>query len=99
MSVGQASHVAIHPSAVIDPRARLHPSVEVAACSVIDGDVELGEGCRVGPFVHLTGHTTIGRGNTFGAGCVIGGPPQDVRFAGGPNRLRIGEGHSYTHTV
>ncbi len=89
----------IHPTAVVDPRARLHPSVEVGPLAVIDGDVVLGEGCRVGPHVHITGCTTIGARNVFSTGAVIGGAPQDIRFSGAPTRLRIGDENVFREHV
>jgi UDP-N-acetylglucosamine acyltransferase len=80
----------IHPSAIISPGAQLDPSVEVGPFSVIDGQVSLGKGCRVGPHVYLTGRTTAGPDNCFHANCVIGGPPQDVKYKDEPTGLRIG---------
>ncbi len=81
----------IHPTAVIHPGAQVHPSVIVGPHSVIDADVVLGADCVMGPHVYLTGHTTIGVGNRFHAGCVIGDAPQDLKYKGDPTRLRIGE--------
>jgi len=83
----------IHPSAIIDPAADVHESVEVGPYSVIDAGVVLGEGCTVGPHVHLTGQTTIGRDNTIHAGAVIGDAPQDLKYTGEPTRLGIGDGN------
>jgi UDP-N-acetylglucosamine acyltransferase len=80
----------IHPSAIISPGAQLDSSVEVGPFSVIDGHVSLGAGCQVGPHVYLTGRTTIGPHNCFHANCVIGGPPQDVKYKDEPTGLRIG---------
>jgi UDP-N-acetylglucosamine acyltransferase len=80
----------IHPSAIISPGAQLDSSVEVGPFSVIDAEVSLGPGCRVGPHVYLTGRTTIGPENCFHANCVIGGPPQDVKYKNEPTGLRIG---------
>lgn len=71
--------------------ARLHPTVVVGPLAVIDEHVDLGEGCEVGPLVHVTGHATIGARNVFHTGCVIGGAPQDLKFKGGVSRLRIGD--------
>lgn len=59
--------------------------------AVIDEHVVLGSGCRVGPMVHLTGHTTIGANNVFHTGAVIGDAPQDLKYHGEPTRLRIGD--------
>ena len=81
----------IHPTAIIDPRARLGASVRVGPYAVIDANVELGDHCVVGPHVYLTGHTQIGAGNQFHAGCVIGDAPQDLKYQNEPTRLRIGD--------
>src|SRR5574339_206820 len=83
----------IHPTAIIHPKARLDPSVEVGPYAVIDEGVELGAGCVVGPQVYLTGVTTIGKRNRFHAGCVIGDAPQDLKYQGAPTRLRLGDGN------
>lgn len=89
----------IHPTAIIDPRAVLGPGVEIGPYAILDAGVELGAGCRVGPGVHLTGWTTAGPGNEFHTGCVIGGAPQDLKYKGGPTRLRIGQGNVFREHV
>jgi UDP-N-acetylglucosamine acyltransferase len=81
----------IHPTAIIDPAARLDPTVEVGPYALIDGDVEVGPHCVIGPYVYLTGVTTIGAHNRFHAGCVIGDAPQDLKYDGAPTRVRIGD--------
>lgn len=89
----------IHPTAVIDPRARLDPSVQVGPFAVIDAHVTLGAECQVGPHVHLTGHTTIGRDNVFHAGAVVGDAPQDLKYDGAPTRLLIGDHNVFREHV
>ncbi|HEY6167516.1 MAG TPA: acyl-ACP--UDP-N-acetylglucosamine O-acyltransferase [Verrucomicrobiae bacterium] len=81
----------IHPTAIIHPNAQLDSSVSVGPYALIDEHVVLGANCVVGAHVHLTGHTTIGQGNRFHTGCVIGDAPQDLKYAGAPTRLRIGD--------
>jgi UDP-N-acetylglucosamine acyltransferase len=83
----------IHPTAIIDPKAKVDPTVSVGPYAVIDEGVELGAHCVVGPHVYLTGQTAIGTHNLFHAGCVIGDAPQDLKYRGEPTRLRIG-GHN-----
>ncbi len=80
-----------HPTAIVDPKARLDPTVRVGPYAVIDAGVELGAHCEVGPHVYLTGRTTIGAHNVFHSGCVIGDAPQDLKYRGEPTRLRIGD--------
>jgi UDP-N-acetylglucosamine acyltransferase len=81
----------IHPTAIIHPKAKLDSTVRVGPYALIDEGVELGAHCVVGPHVYLTGVTAIGAHNQFHAGCVIGDAPQDLKYAGAPTRLRIGE--------
>jgi UDP-N-acetylglucosamine acyltransferase len=66
---------------------------------VIEAGVELGDDCIVGPQVCLLGVTTIGKGNRFHAGCVIGDAPVDVKYKGEPTRLRIGDHNIFREHV
>lgn len=83
--------MAIHPTAVIDPRAELDASVEVGPHVVIEGRVVIGPGTALGPHVHVLGPTTIGRDNRVASGAVLGGAPQDLSYRGAPTELRIGD--------
>ncbi len=89
----------IHPSAVIHPQATLGSRVQVGPHAVIDAGVTLGADCVVGPNVYLTGRTIIGARNKFHAGCVIGGPPQDLKYKDEPTRLRIGDDNTFREHV
>ena len=81
----------IHPTAIIDPKAKLDSTAQVGPFALIDDGVELGVNCVVGPHVYLTGETKIGANNRFHAGCVIGDAPQDLKYRNEPTRLRIGD--------
>lgn len=89
----------IHPTAVIDPRARLAEGVSVGAFAVIDGDVSIGRGTRVGPHAYLTGHAEIGEDNVIGACAVIGSEPQDLAYKGAKSFVRIGRGNTFREYV
>ncbi len=80
----------IHPTAVIDPRARLGEDVEIGAYVVIEGEVELGPRCVVGPHTRIEGPTTVGAETIFVSHGSIGAPPQDWSYRGDPTRLEIG---------
>jgi UDP-N-acetylglucosamine acyltransferase len=82
---------AIHPTAVVDARARLGADVRVGPYTVIDGDVEVGDGTSVGAHCVVTGHTTIGRDNRIFHFCSIGEANQDKKYRGEPTRLVIGD--------
>lgn len=89
----------IHSTAIIHPRAKLDPTVQVGPYAIIDEGVEIGPECIIGPQVYLTGLTRIGAHNRFFIGCVIGEAPQDLKYDGQPTRLRIGEGNVFREHV
>src|ERR1043166_5515761 len=89
----------IHRTAIIDPKAEVHPSVDIGPYAVIDRSVRIGELCSIGPFTHITGVTTIGARNRFHAGCVIGDAPQDLKYKGEPTRLAIGNNNTFREHV
>jgi UDP-N-acetylglucosamine acyltransferase len=89
----------IHPTAIIHPRAKLDLSVQVGPYAVIDEGVEIGAECVIGPHVYVTGRTTIGAGNRFFAGCVIGEAPQDLKYRNEPTGVRIGEDNVFREHV
>ena len=81
----------IHPTALVDKRARLGANVSVGPYTVIDGDVEVGEGTTIGAHNVITGHTRIGRDNRIFHFCSIGEANQDKKYKGEPTRLEIGD--------
>lgn len=89
----------IHPTAVIHPQAILGSNIQVGPHAVIDAGVQVGADCILGPNAYLTGRTIIGARNRFHAGCVIGGPPQDLKYKGDPTRLRIGDDNTFREHV
>lgn len=89
----------IHPTAIIHSAADVDRSVSVGPYAVIDEGVVVGPDCTIGPHVYITGSTTIGAGNRFHAGAVIGDAPQDVKYDGRPTRTRIGDGNIFREHV
>ena len=85
----------IHPTAIVDPAARLAEGVEVGAYSLIGPDVEIGEGTWVGPHVVIEGHTRIGRENRIFQFCSVGAEPQDKKYDKEPTRLEIGDRNTF----
>jgi len=89
----------IHPTAVIDPGARLHPTVTVGPYSVIGPGVEVGEGTTIGPHVVLQGPSVFGRNNRIFQFASLGAEPQDKKYAGEPTRLVVGDGNTIREYV
>ncbi len=83
--------MAIHPTAVIDPGAKLGDGVHVGPYAVVEGDVELGDGAWIDTHVKIAAHTTIGARTRVYFGAVVGDDPQDHRFKPGTvARTQIG---------
>lgn len=86
----------IHPTAIIDPSARLHESVEVGPFCIIDANVVMGEGCTVESTVRIHARTVIGKNNRFHHGAIIGCEPQDLGFdRNTPAYVKIGDGNVF----
>ncbi len=81
----------IHPTAQIDPSARLGANVSVGAFSLIGPNVEIGDGTWIGPHVVIEGPTRIGRDNRIWQFASIGAAPQDKKFHGEDSLLEIGD--------
>jgi UDP-N-acetylglucosamine acyltransferase len=81
----------IHPTAVVDREAQLHESVEVGPYAVIGPKVKIGAGTTVGPHAVLDGDTQIGERNKIFQFASVGAVPQDLKYAGEPTKLVIGD--------
>jgi UDP-N-acetylglucosamine acyltransferase len=89
----------IHPSAIVEPGARLAAGVSVGAYSIIGAQVELGQDTWVGPHVVIEGRTRLGRGNKVWQFASIGAPPQDRKYAGEDTAVEIGDGNTIREYV
>ena len=89
----------IHATAIIDPAATLADDVEVGAYSIIGADVDIGAGTSIGPHVVINGPTKIGKNNQIFQFASIGEQPQDLKYAGEPTRLEIGDGNTIREYV
>ena len=83
--------MAIHPTAIVDRGAELDSSVEVGPYAVIGPKVRIGARTRVGAHAVIEGDTTIGEGNQIFQFAALGAIPQDLKYAGEPTKLVIGD--------
>lgn len=81
----------IHPTAIVDASARLAAGVSIGAYSVIGANVEIGSGTEIGPHVVISGPSKIGSANKIFQFSSIGDAPQDLKYAGEPTQLTIGD--------
>ncbi|MDR2872292.1 MAG: acyl-ACP--UDP-N-acetylglucosamine O-acyltransferase [Xanthomonadaceae bacterium] len=89
----------IHPSAIVDPDAKLGLGVQIGPFSVIGPEVEIGDGCIIGPHSSFIGPTRIGRDNRFIGHIAVGGDPQDKKYNGERTELIIGERNTFREFV
>ncbi|MCZ8138005.1 MAG: acyl-ACP--UDP-N-acetylglucosamine O-acyltransferase [Armatimonadota bacterium] len=81
----------IHPTSVIDPEAQIADDVEIGPYCVVHANVKIGAGSKLASNVTVIGGTTIGERNVIEQGAVLGGDPQDRKYAGEPTYLVIGD--------
>lgn len=84
----------IHPTAIVDPRAKIGADVEIGPYAVIGEQVEIGPGCRIGPHAVITGHTRVGAHNRIYQFVSLGEVPQDKKYDGEATRLEIGNNNT-----
>ena len=90
----------IHPTAVVDKRARLGEAVEIGPHAVIEADVVIGDGCRIMAGAVIRRYTALGAGNVVHPCAVLGGEPQDYKFdPASETYLRIGSGNLFREHV
>lgn len=85
----------IDPRAVIDPSAELAEDVHVGPYAVIGAQVRIGPGCRIGPHAVIMGPTRMGANNQVYQFASLGDAPQDKKYRGEPTRLEIGENNVF----
>lgn len=91
--------MSIHPTAIVAKGARIPASCTVGPYCTIGADVVLGEGCELVSHVVLDGHTTFGSGNRIFSFACIGIAPQDLKYAGEPTQVVIGDDNSIREYV
>jgi UDP-N-acetylglucosamine acyltransferase len=89
------SGVEIHPTAIVDPKAELGAETIVGPYCIVGSEVVLGEGCWLQHHVTLCGPMRAGAKNKFYAYCSIGQQTQDLKYAGEPTYLEIGDENTF----
>lgn len=81
----------IHPGAIVDPGAQIGADVEIGPGAIVGPNCTLGDGCVLSPYAILERNVKLGAGVKIGVGSVIGGPPQDLKWAGEETYVEIGD--------
>jgi len=91
--------VSIHPTAIVAEGAQIPASCIVGPYCTIGENVVLGEECELVSHVVLDGHLTMGSKNRVYSFACLGIAPQDLKYAGEPTRLDIGDGNTIREYV
>lgn len=84
----------IHPTAVVDPKAKIDEGVIIGSYTVIGPNVKIGEKTIIGSHTVIDGITEIGKGNKISNFVTIGHPPQDIKYANEPTKVIIGDNNT-----
>ena len=94
-----SAQASIHPTAIVAPGAQIPASCNVGPWCTVGPNVILGENCELVSHVVLDGHLTIGTDNRIFSFACLGIAPQDLKYAGEPTRLEIGDNNSIREYV
>lgn len=83
----------IHPTAIIDPDARLGSKVKVGPYSIIGPGVRVGDNSEIMHHVIVEKNTELGESTRLYPFCSIGTDPQDVTYQGEESFVTIGKGN------
>jgi UDP-N-acetylglucosamine acyltransferase len=89
----------IHPTAVVTAGAELGEGCEIGPYAIVEEGVTLGAGTRLDAHAMVRSGTVLGEGNVVHPFAVLGGDPQDRRYAGEPTRLVIGDRNVFREHV
>ena len=89
----------IHPSAIIDPTAKIGDNVKIGPYCIIEANTEIGDNCELKSHVVVANHTRMGKGNKIYPFASIGEDPQDKKFADEATQLVIGDNNTIREYV
>lgn len=89
----------IHPTAIVDSGAIIGSDVVIGPYCIIGDKVEIGDGTTLQHHITVLGPTMIGKNNRFHAYASIGQQTQDLKYAGEPTYLEIGDDNNFREFV
>ena len=93
------SDVQIPPTAIVDPGAEIGAGTVIGPYCVIGANVVIGGSCWLQHHVTLQGPMRAGAQNKFYAYCSVGQETQDLKYAGEPTYLEIGNENTFREFV
>lgn len=81
----------IHRLAEISTDAKLGKNVEIGPYAIIGENCEIGDGCVIAARATLERNVSLAANVRVGMGSILGGAPQDLKYAGEETRVEVGE--------
>jgi UDP-N-acetylglucosamine acyltransferase len=91
--------MAIHPSAIVDSRARIHETAEIGPYCIIGPEVEIGARTRLMAHIVCEGPTWIAEDNLLYPFSTVGLASQDKKYQGERAETRIGNRNNVRESV
>jgi UDP-N-acetylglucosamine acyltransferase len=80
----------IHPTAIVDPAARIAETAEIGPYCIVGAEVEIGARTRLVANLYVEGPAQIGEDNIFYPFSSVGAASQDLKYKGERAETRIG---------
>ncbi len=81
----------IHPTAIVNSKAILGENIEIAPYVIIEGDVEIGDDCYIGPHSIIYDGARIKNRVKISQSVSIANLPQDLTFQGEKTNFIVGD--------
>lgn len=91
--------IEIHPTAAVDPESRIGPGTRIGPFAVVESGVRVGRDCRILAHAVIKRGCRLGDGNQVHEHAVLGGAPQDLKFAGAVSGVSIGDRNVFREGV
>jgi UDP-N-acetylglucosamine acyltransferase len=88
----RVSEAAIHPTAIVSPDADIGADVTVGPFAIVGPQVSVGPRSSLGARCMLEQNVRLGADCRVGTGSILGGPPQDLKYAGEETWVEVGDG-------
>lgn len=81
----------IHSTAIVSSEAEIGSDVEIGPYAIIGDNCVVGPGCVISARATLERNVKLGSNVKIGIGTIVGGLPQDLKFAGEETTVEIGD--------
>ncbi len=85
----------IHPQAIVEQGAVIGKNTKIGPWTFVASNVVIGDDCEIHSHVVIKGPTTLGNGNSIFQFASIGEDCQDLKYAGEPTQLVIGDNNTF----